>query len=83
MLSRTPAGVERSDTRTSLSELRVFRGDRHVAYDVDDMTAADRIAIDGADYRFRDVADDHVQVIDFQKHVFRGPVGALFLHFRS
>jgi hypothetical protein len=24
-----------------------------------------------------------VQVIDFQKHVFRGPVGALFLHFRS
>src|SRR6202044_2917149 len=80
-IGRAPAGVERADTRSGLSEPGIVRGDRDVADDVEHVTAADGVAIDGADDGLRNIADRHVKIIDLPQSVLAGAVGALLLHF--
>src|SRR5436190_10225012 len=75
--------VERADARARLSEARVFRGDREVAYDVQHVAAADRVARDHRDDRLRQTANLllHVEDVEARDFFFRIDVAALAAHF--
>ena len=53
---------KRADPRAGLPESGVVGGDRHVAADVEDMAAADRVARHHRDHRLGQPPDLHVQV---------------------
>ena len=56
------ARVERAHLRPDLAEDRVLAGDREVAHDVEDVAAADRVAVDERDDRDRQRADLALEV---------------------
>src|SRR4051794_31672085 len=60
------AAVEGADAGTGLAEAGVVGGDRHVADEVEDVAAADRVAGDHRDHRLRQPADLHVQFADVE-----------------
>ena len=75
------AGVEAADARPGLAELRVVGGDRQIADEVQHVAAADRVARDLRDHRFRQVADAHVQVEHVEaRHAVGADVAALAAH---
>ena len=55
-------GVEAAHHRADLSEHRAFLGDRDVAHDLQDIAAADRIAVDRGDHRFLQPLDALIHV---------------------
>src|SRR5205807_8365454 len=65
------ATIEAPDARTGLAEASVVRGDGEVAYDVQHVAAADRIAGDHRDHGLWQAADLDLQV----EHI--EPAGAL------
>ena len=70
------SGVERTDARAVLAELRGVGGDGEVAEHVQDVAAADGEAVDGGDDRLGHVADDPVQRLDLEQTARRRPVVA-------
>src|SRR5690606_33367467 len=60
------AGVERADPRSDLPEDRVLRRDREVADHVQDVAAADSVAVDKGDDRDRQGADLTLEVQDVE-----------------
>src|SRR5204863_9959885 len=56
----------RPDAGTDLAELRRVGRDAEVAEDVQDVAAADGVAVDGGDDRLGDVADHPVEVVELE-----------------
>ena len=58
--------VEAADPGAGLAEAAVVGGDRHVADQVEDVAATDRVAGDHRDHRFRQPPDLDVEVADVE-----------------
>src|SRR5438093_4443978 len=75
------ASVEAAHLRARLAEDRVLGRDREVAHDVEDVPAADRVAVDERDHRDRQRADEPLQVEDVEAgDAVRPDVAAASLH---
>ena len=68
------AGVERADARAGLAELGVLGRDREIAQQVQDMAAADRIAVDRCDHGLGHLADRPVQRLHLEQPARGGPI---------
>src|SRR5438270_1189304 len=65
---RAPAGVDRSDLRTDLAELRGVRSDRKVAERREHIAAADGKAVYARNHRLRNVPNQTLQFVNRQPH---------------
>src|SRR3546814_18573830 len=66
---RAPTAVERTDLGADLAQLGGVGGDAEIAQGGKDMAAADRIAVDARDNRFRNFANDRLKFVDRQADV--------------
>src|SRR6185312_816857 len=73
-VGRPEPGVERANPRSRLPEDRIVRGDRQIAQDVQDVPAANRVAIHRRDHGFRHFAYQAMQVLDLEKPRLGGAV---------
>src|SRR3546814_15788569 len=63
---RAPTAVERTDLGADLAQLGGIGGDAEIAQGGKDMAAADRIAVDARENRFRNVANERLKFVDRQ-----------------
>ena len=71
------AGVNRTDARTGLAELRVLRSDRQIANRDQHVAAADGKAIDARDHRLVAIADRALHFLDRQSDDTAAAVAAV------
>src|SRR5262249_9208209 len=72
-VGRAEARVDAPDPRPHLAEAGRLRGDGEVTHDVEDVPAADRVAVHRRDDRLRDVTDRLMEILHVEADFRAGP----------